>query len=273
MSNIEEIVHIVPLGHEIDRAVKPFDKFKANRVYLLAVIENMKYTTMMLDKQKYFLDVVHAKLEQKDMKVYCKNVDMFDILEVMKVISGIILEEKQRKSIIYLNMSACGRLTSIGATLAAMAHNARVYYVVADRYSETEKEERIHGLSICDNIRVIFLENFRLQLPDQAGVKTLVRLCEEEKGMKTKEIMDFLRKNGVEGFEKDYETMIGEEKRQTQQRYLIRLNKQILEKLERSGYIKREKLGRYNTIRITGSGRYVAHISGLMGHSDNINAS
>ena len=33
--NVEEIVHIIPLGFEIDRAVKPFGKLKANRVYIL----------------------------------------------------------------------------------------------------------------------------------------------------------------------------------------------------------------------------------------------
>jgi len=31
MGEIEEIVHIVPLGHEIDRAVKPFERYKANK--------------------------------------------------------------------------------------------------------------------------------------------------------------------------------------------------------------------------------------------------
>jgi len=31
MGEIEEIVHIVPLGHEIDRAVKPFERYKSQQ--------------------------------------------------------------------------------------------------------------------------------------------------------------------------------------------------------------------------------------------------
>ena len=182
----------------------------------------------------------------------------------MKSVSEIILSEKSKGNIVYVNMSAAGRLTSVGATLAAMAHDVRVYYVVADRYSKDEKEKMQHGLSICEKLNIAFLENFQLLLPDEPSLKILVKLCEKEKGLKTKEILDLLRESKVEGFEKDYTKLIGEEKRRTQQRYLIKLNKGILDKLEKSGYITREKLGRYHTIRITESGKYVAHISGLL---------
>jgi len=264
MKDIEEIVHIIPLGHEIDRVVKPFERFRANRVYLLAVTENKKYSREMVDKQKYFLEVVKKKLQEKDIDVLFRNVDMFNILEVMKNVSAIIQKEKFENNIVYVNMSGAGRLTSVGATLAAMAHNARVYYVVADRYPKNEEEEMQHGLSICEEGKVIFLENFQLQLPDETGKKVLVKLCDKEKGMKTKEILDLLRESRVEGFEKDYAKLFGEKKRQTQQRYLVKLNKGILDRLEKSGYITRDKLGRYNTITITDSGKYVAHISGLL---------
>lgn len=264
MRDIEEIVHIIPLGHEIDRVVKPFERFKANRVHLLAVTENKKYPREMVDKQRYFLEAVKEKFKEMGIDVLFRNVDMFDILEVMKNVSEIIQREKSENNIVYVNMSGAGRLTSVGATLAAMAHNARVYYVVADRYSKNEEEEMQHGLSICEEGKIMFLENFQLQLPDETGQKVLVKLCEKQKGIKTKEILDLLRESGVEGFEKDYARLFGEEKRQTQQRYLIKLNKGILDKLEKSGYIARDKLGRYNTIKITDSGKYVAHISGLL---------
>lgn len=268
MEGIEEIVHIIPLGHEVDRAVKPFEKLKANRVHLLTIMEGkkskIKYSREMENKQKYFLEVVKKKLGEKDIEVECTNVDMFDILEVMKKVSKIIQKEKLENNIVYVNISGAGKLASVGAALAAMAHGARVYYVVADRYSKSEEQELQHGLSICEKLNLMFLENFQLQLPDETSLKVLVSLCGKEKGMKTKEILELLRESGVDGFEKDYTKLIGEEKRRTQQKYLIKLNKGILEKLEKSGYIIREKLGRYNTIKITESGKYVAHISGLL---------
>lgn len=264
MKRIEEIVHIIPLGHEIDRAVKPFEKFKANRVHLLAVIENRKYAREMLDKQKYFLNIVRQKLKEKDIEIIVKNVDMFDMLDVMKNVSSAILEEKHNRNIVYVNISACGRLTSVGTALAAMAHDAKVYYVVADKYSKTPEEELTHGLSICENLNIVFLENFKFALPDETGLKILAKLCEKEKGMKTNELLNLLRQSSVEGFEKDYQKLLGEQKRKTHIAYLIKLNKKILDKLESNGYIIREKVGKYNTIRITESGKYLAHISGLL---------
>ena len=47
-------------------------------------------------------------------------------------------------------------------------------------------------------------------------------------------------------------------------KYLIKLNKWILDKLEESGYMTREKRGRHNIIKITTGGVYVAHISGKL---------
>ena len=265
MTGIPEVVHIIPLGYEVDRAVKPFEKLRPNKVYLLTIIESRKYSHEMVERQRYFLDIVKKKLKESSIEVQCENVDMFDVLEVMKKISGKILMEKSENHDVYVNTSACGRLTSVGATLAAMAHNARVYYVFADDYSKTEEEEKQHGISICKNLKMVFLENFRIQLPEKTGLKVLVQLCGKEKGMKTKEILDFLREIEAEGFEKDYAKLkLSEERRETQQRLLTSLNKRILDKLEKSGYITREKLGRYNTIKITESGKYVAHISGFL---------
>ena len=33
----EQLVHIIPLGYEIDRVVTPFDEFKADRIYLISM--------------------------------------------------------------------------------------------------------------------------------------------------------------------------------------------------------------------------------------------
>jgi len=217
MTSVEEIVHIIPLGYEVDRVVKPFERLKTNRVYLLTIMEGkkskIKYSPEMEDKQEYFLGVVKKKLEEKDIEVECTHVDMFDILEVMKKVSEITHKEKSENNIVYVNISGAGKLTSAGATLAAMAHGARIYYVVADRYSKSQEEEMQHGLSICEKLNIISLENFQLQMPDKTSLKILVSLCEKEKRMKTKEILDLLRESGVEDFEIDYTNVIGGKKK------------------------------------------------------------
>ena len=266
MSEIEEIVHIVPLGHEFDRVVKPFNRLRANRVYLLTILDmaDIPYVSEeMCKKQKYFLDLVKDALEKKNIEVIVEHANIFDMLEVMKNVSRIIRAEKAKNNIVYVNMSGAGRLTSVAATLAAMAHGAKAYYVIADRYSKTDEEELKHGLSICgDEPKIKYIENFQINLPDEINLRLLAELCKREKGMKTKDIIRFLQELGIEEFDETKQKT--HDKRRIQQTLLIRLNKKILEKLEREGYIIREKTGRYNTIKITEAGKYVAHISGFL---------
>ena len=60
---------------------------------------------------------------------------MFDILDVLKVVSFIIRTEKEAGNAVYVNMSSCGRKTSVAVMLAAMVHEVALYYVSADRYA------------------------------------------------------------------------------------------------------------------------------------------
>ena len=257
----EEHVHIIPLGYEIDRAVKPFDKLPVNRVYLLVTPPSQDYPEE-VKKQEHFVSEVKRKLEKKSIQVTVIEVDLFDIKQVMKNVAGLILKEKSQGNDIYVNMSAAGRLTSVGATLAAMAHNAKVYYVQADRYSKSEKETEKHGLSICEAPEGIVLENFQIKLPDEMGKIVLTNLRRREKPMGTDEILTVLVSQGMEIFQDEKTISAPNEKRRVQQKNRINLNKVVLDKLEKSGYITREKLGRFNKIALTESGKYMAHIIG-----------
>ncbi len=92
---MEEIVHIIPLGHEIDRAVKPFEKYKANRVHILSVLQTFKkYSLEMVEEQKYFTDTVADRLRSFGIGITIHTLDMFNVLEVIKKISNIIYKEK-----------------------------------------------------------------------------------------------------------------------------------------------------------------------------------
>ena len=78
--------------------------------------------------------------------------------------------------------------------------------------------------------------------------------------MRTSELLFFLYKSKVEGFDQDPQKMTREERFPL----LMRLNRRIIEKLEEAGYIEKKRKGRENEIEITQSGRYVACISGLI---------
>jgi len=193
------------------------------------------------------------------------NVDMFDLLQVVRTVASLVFQEKSSGNTVFVNVSGAGRLTSIGATLAAMAHGAKAYYVGADGYSENEEDKMKHGLSICAKLDIQFLEPFEFRLPKMNGIRVLVKLCENlDKGMKTVDLIEHLAKEKTEGFFEYADIRSPKFPRTLKQRGSMKLNKGVLTELEQSGYITREYVGKYNTLKVTKAGEYVASISGLM---------
>jgi len=259
---MEEIVHIIPLGIEIDRAVKPFEGpsgFRANRAYLLSIVEFDETPVQMVKEHKEKVEIVKERLESLGIEVIVINTKLIDILDVMTKISNIIHEEKMKGNNVYINMSSAGRLTSVGATLSGMVHDVKVYYVLADAYSKTESDREKHGLTICHEANLVFLENFKLVIPDEVGLKILVEIFKKGK-MRTLDLIEFLSNSGTEGFTVDYYSLRRKEKTSV----IMRLNRNIIEKLEKAGYIVKNKLGRENEFELTESGKYVVSISGFL---------
>lgn len=82
---MEEIVHIIPLASEIDMAVKPFDKMRANKVYLLHTRPvSKKFGSR---SHEYFLQEVTKRLEQKNIEVITVESDLSDPLPLLSTIS------------------------------------------------------------------------------------------------------------------------------------------------------------------------------------------
>jgi hypothetical protein len=271
-NSFPKTVHVVPLGHEVDRAVRPFDHISADLVYVLAVTNREKYAKEMIDQQEYFTQQVIKGLEERHITVQFISVDLFDVLTVMQQLSYIIRQERDAGNNIHVNISACGRLTSIATAFAAMAMSrnfedeertpVRVYYVHADRYSETKEERLNHGISICTGEKITMFENFQIVMPDPVSTDLLVYLMDKRDGIDTDELFDFLREKKVEDFKVDYATLKPVDKRRTQSNYLMMANRRYLEKLRKQRYISVNKSRLKKTISITPAGRQIASISG-----------
>ena len=257
-----EIVHIIPLEEEIDRAVRVFEVsggFKANRVYLLAwTLPRVEIDDLV--KLVNYPRVVTRRLEAQGIKVDVVHTNIFDLLDVISKVSSIVRDETGKGNMVYVNMSAGGPFVSVGTAIASMVQDARLYYVRCQRYSHTREEKMTHGNAIVTEPQVHFLENFRIMLPDERGMKVLVELYRQDK-MRTSDLLGFLHSEGVEGFEEDPSGLSRSEKITL----LMRLNKGITGKLEAAGYIRKVKRGRENIFSISESGKYAACVSGLVG--------
>ncbi len=266
MNSLEDTVHIIPLGHEFDRAVIPFNKKNPDRVYLLSISQDHDYPEDMKQLQQEFTRRVREQIESQGIDVRIVYIDAFNLLEVMKAISSLILLEQQKNNNIFVNMSACGRLTSVGASLAAMCHNAKLYYVSADRYSSTTAEVLKHGLSICEQEKILSLENFHIEIPESPGVDILVHLYNQDKDLSHEEIVFFCIDQQFDGYKVDYREFgkFEEKRKKLQSNYLMKIDKNVLARLERSRYIKRKKIGNKRMVSITNTGVYVVCISGRL---------
>ena len=255
-----EIIHVIPLETEIDRAVRAFEVdngFKANKVYILSSAVPLGNET--IEEAKHYLNETRRRLEARGIKVEIVETMTVSILDIISRVSSIVKHEQENGNIVYVNMSAGGPFVSVGTALASMVQGAKLYYVRAAGLSLTEHERSVHGNAIVTEPQIHFLENFKIQLPDMRGQLLLVEVYKRGE-MRTGDILSYLHQSGVEGFEDDPEGL----RRNEKIGMLMRLNKGIMGKLEDSGYIVKERRGRENIYGITDSGKYVACASGLL---------
>lgn len=257
-------VHIIPLGYEFDRAVRPFDERHADRIHLITMDEMDKYSSpneqALTKKQRHFDQLVKNYIDSLGIEIVLHHADMFDILSMMSLMSQIIKDEKEKHSEIFVNMSACGRFTSFAVTQAAMAHQVKLYYVRADRYSQNKKETEEHGLSICNSCNIWNLDNFMFDLPSGLDRIILLKIFQKPDGLFGEELLHSIINEGVKGYEIKFWELPVIERRRYQSNYLTKLRKGPIERLVKSGYITKKQAGRRMVLHITSSGRYVASV-------------
>jgi len=255
-------VHIVPLGHEIDRAVAPFRGIRTDGVHLLTIVSRGRHDREMFERQEYFTQQVEKELGKERIPVDVWDVDIFDMHDVLRYVSGLIALERRRGRKISVNASASGRFTSIGAAMAGMAHDVEVYYVEADAYSANEDDVMEHGQSICwGSAPPPVLDPLKFELPKEPALRLLADIAiADPKEMRTQQLTKFMREHRV-GVFTDNPTR----EDCSNQQIVTSLNKILLDQLENKyKYVIREKIGRQRRVLLTKAGMNIAYLSGHM---------
>ena len=138
-----------------------------------------------------------------------------------------------------------------------MVHKARIYYTESDEYSDTPEKWLEHGSTIVQDLRLKFLEQFIIQLPNELQQQTLVELYKRQR-MNTMEIIQHLATVDSTLFPPNYEKMTRPQKITLS----MKISRRVLNQLESTGYILKEKYGRENYYLLTESGKNMAAISG-----------
>ena len=174
---LERLVHVVPLGWEKDRAVKPILEMRAHRVYLLSRTDS--------DHNRRFLSLVRQGLaeEVEDREIREVQIDASREFEsVLLEVAKTIVNEHAAGSRVHLNISASGKIASAGATLVGMYHSdkiGQIYYAKLQGYTVLAKNPKAsfqaNGLSIGYG-GLQMLPRFPLRRMREASVRTLAHL-------------------------------------------------------------------------------------------------
>ncbi|GAB7015761.1 HFX_2341 family transcriptional regulator domain-containing protein [Methanogenium cariaci] len=280
-NDLGKTIHIVPLGHERERAVVPFHDRTADLVYLVvnegSPDSNSEVDSMQLE-QEYYTQMVVNDLKKLHIDVKIVTTDTFNFAPLINTFSKLILMEKKNNSNIFINMSSSGRFASVAASIAGMAHDVSVYYVHSKKFSKTDKEFKEHGVCICphDSSWVEELSNYRFELPTETEVCILELLYAKSltsyRWATTKELCDLLHEKYPDDYDelpvfrdmdtKDFPKEKIERLRKLQSKLLTKLNGSLMRKLIAKNYVIRndptETSVRYT---ITSSGEYALHLS------------
>lgn len=260
---MDQTVLITPLGWERDRASCLGEELRVHKTYLLYRTDH--------DENQYFADKVKEDLENQGTEV--KLIELNDNCEFESVlfnVSKLIVKEYNEHNIVYVNMSASGKIAAAAATIASMFHKDKIkslIYVSAKSYSvhqtEPEKEFRKHGLAIGMEKRYS-PPLFHIERPSEPILKTIILLYEEGRPMKYEELLDALKKLNVPSFENFSYTNDHNRKREIS-KWTARLRRNVLNPIENL-YIEiiPSHEGPEKLVRLTLEGKHLAILTGMV---------
>lgn len=255
---MEEIVHIVPLGWESDRAVLPIRKLLGHRAYLLCHPASDPMRSR-------YLESVRTRLGKSGIRAIHVDVDSnLDIAGMLSETSKIILRERALGNRILINIASAGKVAAVAVAIAAMAHldssGGKLYYPVAKSYSRSVDERNQHGIAVGMDGTPKWLPLFRIPLLPQPCGSILGQLASSPGHCRSfHSMIEELRASGVAGFES--RTDVKNDRRAERNRWNSAFNKKVVQRLVAHGLVDVLKEGRDKSLRLTEAGMYYASLS------------
>lgn len=232
---VPDRVHIVPLGYERDRVVRPTLQLKADRVILLHHDEPSD------ERPPYHAEIRDCFEEEQVTYEEC-SCDIFDLYGSLGEIARIIT--RYGDDDVYVNLATGSKVTAIGGMIACMATGATPYYVRAKRYGpegeHPPKTPVSFGVAGIDELPAYPIEG-----PSVQQVAILNHLKKEEYASK-KELIEFSERMELP-FLADYDSDVIKGK------YRL-LDAHVLDALVEDGYVEIEEVGRDKRAHLTPDG-------------------
>ncbi|WP_459194040.1 HFX_2341 family transcriptional regulator domain-containing protein [Halosimplex sp. J119] len=240
MRTIDE-VHVVPLGYEHDRILRPVRKHDADVVYLLA--PDGEHTPLTPYQQ-----ALVEELEGDGRTIRYRQTDLDDLYDVLAVVTTVAADHEN--DVVRVNVSSGGKLAAIGSAIACMATDATAYYVRVDEHvPNLESNPRTRGMN--DDI---VLPSYPIEAVsrDQVAILDYLETTNDETYTAKKSDL-------IEYAESERLSFIADADPANDKAKFALLNANVVDPLAEDGYIAVEQVGRQKQIRLTETGENVLH--------------
>lgn len=132
--NVRERVHVMPLGHEVERIVDPAIRYRADRVVLITHEDNDETGVECLHQ-------VEDRLNDQKIDYQAISCNIFDLYDSLETIAETIAKFDDHD--VYVNVSTGSKITGMAGMIASMVLDCTAYYVRATDYDGTPSDINI----------------------------------------------------------------------------------------------------------------------------------
>lgn len=241
--DVEQRLHLMPLGYEYDRIVEAADQQQADFVILL----DYQQTDAAKEDDDIvapeYHDDIREDLKERGIGVATVPCDLFDLYESLGTIAEIATAFEDHN--VHVNLASGSKVTAIGGMIACMATGARPYYVSAKDYAGGTKKP------VAGNIGEIYeLSKYPIQPPEPQQISCLEHIVDE--GPVAKKRLIEHGENTELPFVAYYDASGVKDEVRGKYR---RLQSQIIEPLLEQEYITIQERGRHQFVEATESGK------------------
>lgn len=230
-------VHIVPLGYEKDRIVRPVIDADADEALFLQPDPDAPE----IDQPAYHADV-RDRIREAGIRTETIECDIFNLYSSLGTIAEV--SNRFREHNVYVNLASGSKVTAIGGMIACMVTGAVPYYVRAETYAGGEERPVASGAKPPET-----LPKYHIEEPEREHIAVLDHVKANQPVTK-RELIEYGRREGLP-FVARYDT---EGVQNPERGYYRRLNTRIVEPLRSRGFVEIEKHSKYQYVAVTESG-------------------
>jgi hypothetical protein len=239
---IQERVHVAPIGFEIDRVVLPFLAMKGERLHLL--LRNGRNA-----RGDRCVSEIRKDLEANKKAYAIHQVDL-DLFQIIYTCRKIIDEELKNGNTVFVNMSSGGSIQAVACHFATITFRSGVsaFYAYPETYIEKVNPSRPQASAGLSRIEMV--PHYSIELPDEREMRFL-RIVADARIPSKRGLLDECERAGLiatTGKSKPYGHVV--------------LENRFVKPLTDKGLIYVEDRGRRSRVRLTENGKNTLHITG-----------